>query len=106
MKISRQGVAASNRFVRHHQETAMQFRCPLVVPILAAVVWFCLPASHAFADTVADPNAFKLGPGDYIQISVFGEEDLSMEFRLNDTGTLNYPFLGELTVEGLSVVRA
>jgi polysaccharide export outer membrane protein len=28
-----------------------------------------------------------------------------MDFRLNDTGTLNYPFLGKLKVEGLSVVE-
>jgi len=36
---------------------------------------------------------------------VFGEGDLSMDFRLNDTGTLNYPFLGQLTVAGLSVTE-
>ena len=28
-----------------------------------------------------------------------------MDFRLNDTGTLNYPFLGELRLEGLSVTE-
>src|SRR5204863_10175177 len=36
---------------------------------------------------------------------VFGEEDLSMDFRLNDTGRLNYPFLGELVVQGLTVTE-
>ena len=49
--------------------------------------------------------AYKLGPGDQIFINVFGEDDLSMDFMLNDSGTLNYPFLGELKVEGLSVVE-
>jgi len=52
-----------------------------------------------------DGGAYKLGPGDQIIITVFGEDDLSMSFRLNDTGTLNYPFLGELDVKGLSVVE-
>ena len=28
-----------------------------------------------------------------------------MSFQLNDTGTLNYPFLGELSVGGLAVVE-
>ena len=50
-------------------------------------------------------EAFNLGPGDQILINVFGEPDLSMDFRLNDTGTLNYPFLGELQVAGLTVVE-
>ncbi len=53
----------------------------------------------------ADAEAYKLGPGDQIIITVFGEDDLSMNFRLNDTGTLNYPFLGELKIEGLSVAE-
>ncbi|MBT8084103.1 MAG: polysaccharide export protein [Woeseia sp.] len=36
-------------------------------------------------------------------IMVFGEDDLSMDFRLNDSGTLNYPFLGELKIAGLTL---
>lgn len=50
-------------------------------------------------------GAYQLGPGDQIKITVFGEDDLSMSFRLNDTGSLNYPLLGELTVEGLTVTQ-
>ena len=58
-------------------------------------------------DACAQPtdNSYTLGPGDEIRITVFGEDDLSMTFRLNDTGRLNYPFLGELTVEGLAVAQ-
>ena len=57
------------------------------------------------AGTANANDTHKLGPGDRIVISVFGEDDLSMEFRLNDTGTLSYPFLGELAIAGLSVVE-
>ena len=57
------------------------------------------------AGTASANDTHKLGPGDQIVINVFGEDDLSMDFRLNDTGTLNYPFLGELEVAGLSVVE-
>ena len=46
-----------------------------------------------------------LGPGDQIIITVFGEEDLSMDFRLNDSGRLNYPLLGEIVVEGVTVAE-
>ena len=50
-------------------------------------------------------SGYRLGPGDRIIIKVFGEEDLSMDFRLNDSGRLNYPFLGELVVEGHTVAE-
>jgi polysaccharide biosynthesis/export protein VpsN len=64
-----------------------------------------LPLWLAVAGAIAQPtdSDYRLGPGDRIIIKVFGEEDLSMDVRLNDTGRLNYPFLGELTVQGLTV---
>ncbi|MDH3692468.1 MAG: polysaccharide export protein [Gammaproteobacteria bacterium] len=105
MKTSIQGVRAINKLLPHWKGTTIRFRYRSGLPLLATMALFCLPFSDGSADSLADPNAFKLGPGDHIQISVFGEEDLSMEFRLNDTGTLNYPFLGELKVEGLSVIE-
>jgi len=61
----------------------------------------------AAATALAQPadSVYRLGPGDRIIIKVFDEEDLSMDFRLNDTGRLNYPFLGELAVGGLTVAE-
>ncbi len=57
--------------------------------------------------TIAQANTgtFTLGSGDTIKISVYGEDDLSLEARLGDSGTLNYPFLGELKIAGLSVAE-
>ena len=74
--------------------------------ILPLVIWAVLCLFTINLTAVANPSgpdAYKLGPGDYILIRVFAEDDLSMDIRLNDTGTLSYPFLGELKVEGLSV---
>ena len=71
--------------------------------VAMALIWQI--SVNAMADDLASPDTFKLGPGDQILINVFGEEDLSMDFRLNDTGMLNYPFLGELKVAGLSVAE-
>ena len=70
-----------------------------------AAALLCLITVGALADALTSPAAYELGPGDQILINVFGEDDLSMDFQLNDTGTLNYPFLGELTVAGLSVTE-
>lgn len=75
------------------------------LPLMAVVALSCLPTSDATAEEQIDADAFKLGPGDHILITVFGEDDLSMDFQLNDTGILNYPFLGELKVAGLTVVE-
>jgi len=52
-----------------------------------------------------EPDTYKLGAGDHIIIQVFDEAELSMDFHLNHSGILNYPFLGELKVAGLSVLE-
>ena len=43
-----------------------------------------------------------IGAGDIVAINVFGEEDLSPKLKVDDRGTISYPFLGELKVAGLS----
>jgi len=85
--------------------SSVSFHHPSYLPMAAAIALLCLIPVGAMADALTSPAAYRLGPGDQILISVFGEGDLSMGFRLNDTGTLNYPFLGELQVEGLSVTE-
>ena len=81
---------------------------PTRLPALAALLGVTLLLglfAGSRAEAQADAGAYKLGPGDQIIITVFGEDDLNMNFRLNDTGTLNYPFLGELKIEGLGVAE-
>ncbi len=85
--------------------SSISFRYRSCLPLVAAMALLWLIAVDAMADALTSPDAYKLGPGDQILINVFGEDDLSMDFQLNDTGTLNYPFLGELTVAGLSVTE-
>jgi polysaccharide biosynthesis/export protein VpsN len=45
---------------------------------------------------------YKITPNDIIIVDVFGEKDLSREFRVSATGTINYYFLGEVKVAGLT----
>jgi protein involved in polysaccharide export with SLBB domain len=65
-------------------------------------LFFFLFSSVIGAVTLSE---YELGSGDQIRIQVFGEEDLGMEVRLSDAGTISYPFLGEIQVKGLSVGR-
>ena len=58
-----------------------------------------------FAVAAGSTGTFTLGSGDTIKIFVYGEEDLSLEALLGDSGMLNYPFLGELKIAGLTVAQ-
>ncbi|MFC4701994.1 polysaccharide biosynthesis/export family protein [Glaciecola siphonariae] len=46
---------------------------------------------------------YILGSGDEIKITVFGQEDLTVETRLSNNGVIRYPFLGDIRLVGKSV---
>jgi polysaccharide export outer membrane protein len=46
---------------------------------------------------------YRLGPGDQLRISVFGEEELSGQFVVSSQGTISYPLIGETAAAGLSI---
>ena len=46
---------------------------------------------------------YLLGPGDVIVIKVHGQDDLALQTRLTDSGTVNFPFLGKLQLGGKSI---
>jgi polysaccharide export outer membrane protein len=56
-----------------------------------------LPDQHAAA------TSYKLGSGDSIRVITFGEDQLTGEFRISDSGRISLPLLGEVAVAGLSV---
>jgi protein involved in polysaccharide export with SLBB domain len=43
---------------------------------------------------------YTISPNDIVVVEVFGEKDLSREFRVTRSGTINYYFLGEVKVAG------
>lgn len=44
-----------------------------------------------------------MGVADLIRIQVHGEDDLTLQTRLDEKGTVTYPFLGEIRAVGLTV---
>lgn len=52
--------------------------------------------------SAADAVEYRMNAGDRISIRVYGEGDLSVDVMLSESGTINYPFLGELRVTGLT----
>jgi polysaccharide export outer membrane protein len=49
-----------------------------------------------------DPASYRLGPGDKLRLNVFGAEDLSGEFAVNDAGVVDMPLIGGVKAAGLS----
>ena len=46
---------------------------------------------------------YRISPYDSLKISVFGEPDLDQQVRVSEKGTIKYPLLGEVSVEGLTL---
>ncbi|WP_298445064.1 polysaccharide biosynthesis/export family protein [uncultured Ferrimonas sp.] len=46
---------------------------------------------------------YQLSAGDMISIHVYGEDDLTLQTRLGESGMINYPYLGLLTAKGMTV---
>lgn len=49
-----------------------------------------------------DPMDYRLGPGDLIEISVFGVDNFDRECRVSSSGGITVPFLGKVLVGGKS----
>lgn len=63
-------------------------------------------AAHAQAPAATPALSTKdyvLGPGDTIRVTVYQNQDLTLETRINENGTISYPLLGSVKVGGLNV---
>ena len=59
----------------------------------AALVWFCTMVHSALAE-------YRLGPGDTLEISVFGSADYKRRVVVDVDGDVSLPFLGEVSAAG------
>ena len=50
----------------------------------------------------AQPAGYALGPGDQVRIITFGEDNLTGEFRVNDSGNIALPLIGAVRAAGLT----
>lgn len=49
---------------------------------------------------------YKLGSGDVVRISVYGQEDLTIETRIPDSQSIPFPLIGNIAIGGLSPTAA
>jgi protein involved in polysaccharide export with SLBB domain len=56
-----------------------------------------------FAQEMAGGDAYKLGSGDQVRVTVYGENDLSSEVEVDGSGFVSLPLIGEVRASGLSI---
>jgi polysaccharide export outer membrane protein len=50
-----------------------------------------------------DISAYRLGPGDKVKVSVYGQQQESGTFEVDGSGNMAYPLLGNVPAQGLTV---
>lgn len=69
-----------------------------LLPLLAA----CAPGRSLPDLPEATTRDYRLGPGDAVRLITFGEEALTGEFRVNDSGAIAVPLVGSVRAAGLT----
>ena len=72
--------------------------CRAVFALLAG----CAPGSGLPPLPPAPVGDYRLGPGDAVRLTTFGEDQLTGEFHVGDNGTLAVPLLGSVRAAGLT----
>jgi polysaccharide export outer membrane protein len=74
--------------------------------VVALVALLCVAACTRGSDTQplveSTIEPYRLGTGDEVRIIVFGEEPLTREYRVSDSGNVNLPLLGPIPAVGLT----
>lgn len=81
------------------------------LPTLIACLVLSTPALAAQQDSIAGRlhttaiNAYQLRPGDVLRIHVWGQDQFSGEFQVDERGIIEYPLLGEMQTANLSIAQ-
>jgi len=81
-------------FIKRLEGTSIM---PWVLTILLAMM---LAVDGAAENLSSIHDAYRIGPNDVIRIQVFGEEDLTVERKVEGDGKIDYPLLGAVPVQG------
>ncbi len=79
----------------------MRYRILWRLPLLLAAVLLCAAPVPCGAASM-NSDEYRISVDDAMEISVYGEPDLSTTVRVSQDGTINYPFLGNIQAVGLT----
>lgn len=75
-----------------------------VLPLLALLcATGCTSLLPPPEESEPPPFEFRLGPGDKLRISVWGEKELHQELVLTPDGSVAFPLIGDVTLAGLTL---
>lgn len=77
-------------------------RAFLIAITLTALLWV-QSVTVCAADADNSPPVYQIQPEDIIDIVVWPDQNMSMKVSVRPDGTISYPFIGELDVEGMTV---
>jgi len=88
-----------------------------IVFSLTMVLSLCVPAERLNAQPPPSQNApqgsqtgravaYRLGARDLIEVKVFEVEELNVERRIAETGTVNLPLVGDIAIGGMTELQA
>lgn len=84
---------------RHSPLISIRIAC-CISALFLAVIGLMAAGANAFAE---EPVEYRVGSGDNLRVTVFGEEDLSGEFSVDGSGFFSLPLIGEVRAGGLTV---
>lgn len=64
------------------------------------------PNTFAPVTEIPIPAEYVIGPGDVLQVQLFGQRNESLNLQVNRDGHINFPGLGPITVAGMSFEAA
>lgn len=74
---------------------------------LTAMATGCVTSTPPELTTSATPAAApSFVPGDKLEVRVYGEDELGGQFQVQDDGTVNFPLVGRIALEGLTQAEA
>ena len=76
---------------------------PPAAPVASAPTSATLPPATDPTIATANDTDYRLGSGDKVRVTVYGEPDLSGEFFVTGSGLVSLPLVGEVKAAGLKV---
>jgi polysaccharide export outer membrane protein len=73
-----------------------------IQPLPIILIFLVLTVTTGLAQTVPPPTPEPIGPSDTLTIAVLGSDELSKDWRVDDAGRVNLPFVGTLSAAGKS----
>jgi polysaccharide export outer membrane protein len=80
--------------------------CALVLALMgvgSSIAWAQAATDRSQSATVPDQSAITIGPGDMFDLTVFDVPELVLKVRVDSSGGVSLPLLGDLKLAGMTV---